>query len=130
MFVNYRCVSAMSRRASGGFLSPSSRTVLVFEYPESLFLVRAANPCQFPVFGVSVPIVRRVFLGAYVRAFPLDPVTTRPAMSALPEPASVPFGCSATVNGEEPFFTVIRIWVVFCGVALALRRSQRAAYWH
>jgi hypothetical protein len=138
MFVNYRCVSAMSRRASGGFLSPSSRTVLVFEYPESLFLVRAANPCQFPVFGVSVPIVQRVFLGAYVRAFPLDPVTTRPGY--VRAPGARERAVRLQRHGERRGAILHRyqnlgciLWSGAClaevatGSILALTRSERSA---
>src|SRR5262249_16529562 len=45
-----------------------------------------------PLFGTSVPMAHRPVFEAYVISFWVEPLTTRPTTSALPDPASVPLG--------------------------------------
>jgi hypothetical protein len=72
--------------------------------------VISASSAQFPFLTVSVAMEQRALLDAYVRAFAVDPVTTRPATSIAPEPTSVPLGCKLSANGAAPFGILIQIW--------------------
>jgi hypothetical protein len=69
-------------------------------------LVYREPPC-----GASVPIAQLAVFGAYVSAFCVAPVSTRPAIAAFPDPVSVPFDWSANVKGEAPFLMLIKIWL-------------------
>src|SRR4030095_4312064 len=59
--------------------------------------------------GAKTPAAQCAFRAAKAMPFPVEPETTRPLTSTLPEPARLPFGWSAKVNGAAPFFTLTRI---------------------